>query len=68
MSLDFSPDGRLLVVSCEGAVSLWDVETGRRLRMLPQDGAALPVTFSPDGRFIACGLYGGFVTVWGIRE
>ncbi|MFC2082525.1 WD40 repeat domain-containing protein [Candidatus Bipolaricaulota bacterium] len=68
MSLDFSPDGRLLAISCEGVLSLWNVETGRRLRSLRHDNAVTPVTFSPDGRFLACGLYGGYVAVWGIRE
>lgn len=68
MSLDFSPDGRMLAVSCEAVLSLWDVETGRRLRTLSHSSAVLPVTFSPDGRLLACGLYGGGIAVWGIRE
>ena len=68
MSLDFSPDGRILAISCEGAVTLWDVETGRRLRTLSHSGTVLPVTFSPDGRFLACGVRGGHVVVWGLRH
>ena len=68
MSLDFSPDGRLLAISCEGVLSLWNVETGRRLRSLQHDSSVLPVTFSSDGRFLACGLYGGEVAIWGIGE
>jgi|GEM_PF-4706136 len=68
MSLDFSPDGRMLAISREGGVSLWNVETGRRLRTLSHDGAVLPVAFSSDGRFLACGVRGGHVVVWGLRE
>lgn len=68
MSLDFSPDGRMLAISCEGALSLWDVETGRRLRTLSHGAAVLPVTFSPDGRFLACGVHGGRVAVWGLGD
>ncbi len=68
MSLDFSPDGRLLAISAGGIVSLWDVATGRNLRDLPQTSAAMPVAFSDDGRLLACGHYDGTITLWGIRE
>jgi len=68
MSLDFSPDGRILAISCEGALGLWDVETGRRLRTLSHSAAVLPVTFSLDGRFLACGVHGGRVAVWTLRD
>jgi len=68
MSLDFSPDGRLLITSIEMTVSVWDVQTGRRLRTFDHDIEVLPVTFSPDGRYIACGLRSGDALVYGIRE
>jgi len=66
MSLDFSPDGELLAISREGRVSLWDVEQGTRLRALRIDGSVLPIAFSPNGRFLAAGIHGGRVVVWGI--
>ncbi len=68
MSLDFSPDGRLLAASTEGVVSVWDVETGRRLRGLSQASAVMSVAFSDDGRLLACGLYDGTITLWAIPE
>jgi WD40 repeat protein len=58
----------MLAVSCDGVLSLWDVEAGRRVRTLSHSAAVLPVTFSPDGRFLACGLYGGHVAVWGLHD
>jgi len=68
MSLDFSPDGQLLAISREGRVSLWDVKQGTRLRTLQIDGCVLPIAFSPDGRFLAAGIHGGRVVVWGIPD
>ena len=68
MSLDFSPDGELLAISREGRVSLWDVEQGTRLRALRIDGSVLPIAFSPNGRFLAAGIHGGRVVVWGLRD
>jgi len=68
MSLDFSPDGQLLAISCEGVVSLWSIETGRRLRSLRHENTVLPVAFSPDGKYLACGVRGGEVAIWGLQE
>jgi len=68
MTLDFSPDGQLLAISCEGRISLWDVERSRPLRYFSISGSALPVAFSPDGRHIAAGVYGGTVVIWGLRD
>lgn len=68
MSLDFSPDGRLLAVSDGGAVSLWDVGTGRKLRDLPQTSSVMCVTFTDSGDRLACGHDDGTISLWGIRE
>src|SRR5206468_806742 len=49
---EVSPGGRLLVLSGDGELYLWDLRTGRQLARRP--GVAGPVAFSPDGKSLAC--------------
>lgn len=75
-SLALSPDGKALLTSSEdGAVKLWDVESGRVVRELakgrPGDSSNFEailntVAFSPDGRLAAAGGNAGEVTVWDV--
>lgn len=53
--LAFSPEGRLLATSgYDDVIRLWDVETGRMLRVIPApDGYA--IAFSSDGRHLTTG-------------
>jgi len=63
--LAFSPDGRFLATSVgaysreedpDARVGLWDVATGRLLRILAgHEGAVHALAFSPDGRALATG-------------
>lgn len=65
-SLDFSPDGHLLVGACgKNRVPVWDVQTGFLLRTL-YDAPEQIVTcaFSPDGKRIACGGFDKTLTFW----
>jgi WD40 repeat protein len=69
----FSPDGKIIVggynaaaadaaVSGRGGVVLWDVAARKRLTDEPlpvMDGSVAGVAFSPDGKTIAAGFYGG---------
>ena len=55
-SVAFSPDGRRLVTgSSDRVASIWDLATGRELRVVraaagnPADGLDFPVAFSPNG-------------------
>jgi tRNA A-37 threonylcarbamoyl transferase component Bud32 len=58
-NLAFSPDGRRLAsitasANQPGAVVLWDVNTGEKLKILPaRNGNGAYLAFSPDGRRLA---------------
>ncbi len=47
-----SPDGRLLAVSADRDLYLWDLRTGRRLAR--REGVVGPAAFSPDGTWLTC--------------
>ena len=57
MSVAFSLDGRLaLSGSNDSTLRLWEVETGRSLRVLEGHSASIwSVAFSPDGRLALSG-------------
>ncbi|MDX1931407.1 MAG: WD40 repeat domain-containing protein [Capsulimonadales bacterium] len=57
-ALQFSPDGRLLLIGLPGKGQLWDVETGRLVHSLavPQSNTNrrdITASFSPDGRRVS---------------
>ncbi len=52
-SLDFSPDGSMLVVgAAEGVFSIWDTEAHELIATRETDGGIHDVSFSPDGTMI----------------
>jgi serine/threonine-protein kinase len=51
-ALQFTPDGRTLVLSLPGSISLWEVDSGVQVRA-PIRGNSGPARLSPDGRLIA---------------
>ena len=55
-ALAFSPDGKTLAVCVDygDGITLWNVETGERLRTLPSDSTTnlWNMTFTPDGKHL----------------
>jgi len=69
-AIDFSPDGKLLVAAPYWAgrqAAVWDVETGKRLHVLP--GARECLAFTPDGKRLLSGSeQWGSVLLWDIES
>ncbi|MET0622964.1 MAG: caspase family protein [Pyrinomonadaceae bacterium] len=68
--LSFSPDGRLLASDGggnENTVSIIDAATGRELRTIYMPAQCFSTTFTPDGRQLVTGDFGGSIRFWDIR-
>src|SRR5262245_57881165 len=73
----FSPDGRWLVsrsgmprppgtpVDPEGSrVKIWDMSNGQVARRYTPDSYAISLAYSPDGQWLALGMYDGAIKIW----
>ncbi|MBY0524021.1 MAG: WD40 repeat domain-containing protein [Gemmataceae bacterium] len=64
VALAFAPDGKTLASATEeGAIQVWDLATGKRLRDMPHGNGSLALAFSPDGKLLAGGER-GLVRFW----
>ncbi|MBP5856386.1 hypothetical protein KAJ83_05165 [Marivibrio halodurans] len=63
-------DGRrAATASADGALRLWDMESGENLREVPaHDGAMLTVAASPDGHMLATGGTDGHLFLWHLTD
>ena len=67
--LAFSPDGKILATTSyeDETICLWDVHTGTLKRIRtghPRNAGLGGLTFSPDGKTIACGGGDGTIRFW----
>jgi WD40 repeat protein/tetratricopeptide (TPR) repeat protein len=74
----FSPDGRRVATTSQDAgrekggslwttCQVWDAATGRPVSpLLPHSSYVLALAFSPDGKVLATGDYGGAVHLWDV--
>jgi WD40 repeat protein len=69
--LALSPDGRTVASSTvQGAISLWDAQTGRRLGP-PLSGHTMRVpglAFSPDGKTLVSAGWDGRLGIWDVSQ
>ena len=64
-AVTYSPDGKLLAAGGNGAIQLWDVESGLMLRVFQgHEGEITSVAFSPDGKTLASGSFDNTVRLW----
>jgi serine/threonine protein kinase len=61
----FSPDGQWIASGTDKVLRLWDVNTGKLLRMFEGHASAVSsIAFSPDGRLLASGAGDQTVRLW----
>jgi WD40 repeat protein len=67
LGLTVSPDGKYLAAATPMAVKLWDLTTGKEVRMFAGRGLAAPTaTFTPDGKWLLAGKEDGSLRVWDV--
>jgi WD40 repeat protein len=66
--VDFSTNGTLLAISggAEQAVMIYQLASGELLQTLILGEQSMAVRFSPDGRYLAAGLFDGQILLWEI--
>lgn len=63
----YTPDEET-VVSLDSVVRIWDVNTEKLLKTLSLNRSIGIVTYSPDGKTLACGTYDNTIVLWNVRK
>lgn len=64
----FSPDGKYVVSSAGGPVSVWESESGLLKSIWPNGNLVMSLAISPDGKQIATGSYETAIKRWDIES
>jgi len=68
-SVAFSPTGRNVAVSSDLGIVIWDVDSGKRTTILPENTGKLHrVVWSPDGRFVLSASSHGHLCLWDVAS
>jgi WD40 repeat protein/ankyrin repeat protein len=69
VSIGISPDGKTMAafVGTRGQARLYDVTTGRLIRVLDHGSDATKLVFSPDGNTVALGDHFSGISLWNYR-
>jgi len=69
LSVEFSPDGRLLISgSSDGTVRIWNIRDGSSRIFHHSTSFICALRFSPDGRFVAGGSLNADLYLWELRS
>jgi WD40 repeat protein len=65
--LTAAPDGKYLAAATPVSIKLWDLTTGKEVRLFGGRGLSAPTaTFSPDGKWLLAGKEDGSLRVWDV--
>jgi WD domain, G-beta repeat len=64
----FAPGGKVLATSHYRSTKLWNVEDGRLLHELPESYYMHAFAFGPNGKVLATGGTGGYLTLWSVEK
>lgn len=71
-SVAFSPDGKILIATCDNCIKMWNVENYQLVNMLDgHKGIVNTAIFSYDGKYIISGSYDQSIIIWrkdGVKE